>query len=123
MIEEFRELLEQGAAVIEGLAALVIVIGFVYALYRYFSRWKAEDRETGFHRLLGELGRALLVALEMLVVADVVDSIVTEVTVESLSVLALLALLRTLLSWSLALQVEGKWPWQPEHEEEEARNA
>ena len=123
MIEEFKHFLELGVSVIEGLAAAVVVVGFVVALYRYFSRWNTEDREKGFHRLRGELGRSLLVALEMLVVADVVDTIVTEVTFESLSVLAMLALLRTMLSWSLALQVEGKWPWQPEQEEKEPQNA
>lgn len=123
MIEEIAHLLETGAAVIEGAAAVVIVVGFVVAMYRYFSKWMQEDREAGFHRLRGELGRALLVSLEMLVVADVIDTIVTEVTVESLSVLALLVILRTILSWSLALQVEDKWPWQPEEEEEEPHNA
>jgi len=123
MLEEVTHLLETGAAVIEGAAAAVIIIGFLVALYRYFSKWMQEDRETGFYRLRGELGRALLVALEILVVADVIDTIVTEVTVESLTVLALLVVLRTILSWSLALQVEGKWPWQPEETEEEARNA
>jgi len=122
MIEELKELAETGSLIIAGLAAVVIVSGFLVALYRYFSRWTTEDRETGFHRLRGELGRALLIALEMLVVADVIDTIVTEVTVQSLSVLALLVVLRTLLSWSLALQVEGKWPWQPEQDEEEPNN-
>lgn len=123
MYEVIRHLLEIGATVIEGLAAAVIVIGFVLALYRYFSRWTTEDREAGFYRLRGELGRALLIALEMLVVADVIDTIVTEVTFQSLSVLALLVVLRTFLSWSLALQVEGKWPWQLEEAEKEAHNA
>lgn len=122
MIEELKELAEIGSLIIEGLAAAVIVIGFVIALYRYFARWKTEDRETGFHRLRGELGQALLIALEMLVVADVIDTIVTEVTVRSLSVLVLLVVLRTILSWSLALQVEGKWPWQPEQDEKEMQN-
>lgn len=123
MLEEIRHLVELGAAVIEGFAAAVIVIGFIRALYRYFRRWTTEDRETGFHRLRGELGRALLIALEMLVVADVIDTIITEVTVQSLSVLALLVVLRTLLSWSLALQVEGRWPWHQEEAQREARNA
>lgn len=123
MLEAIRHLLEIGASVIEGLAAAVIVIGFVLALYRFFSKWTTEDRETGFHRLRDEFGHALLIALEMLVVADVIDTILTEVTFQSLSVLALLVILRTLLSWSLVLQVEGKWPWQPEEAEKEAHNA
>ena len=122
MVEEIRHLLETGAAIIEGMAAAVIIIGFVVTLYWYFSKWKTEDREAGFHRLRGQLGRALLVALEMLVVADVIDTIVTEVTVRSLSVLALLVVLRTILSWSVTLQVEGKWPWQPEQAEKEMQN-
>ena len=123
MIEEIRHLLEIGAAIIEGLAAALIIFGFIVTLSRYFSKWTKENRETGFHRLRGELGRVLLVALELLVVADVIDTIVTQVTVRSLSVLALLVVLRTILSWNLALQVEGKWPWQPGKDKEQARNA
>ena len=123
MIEEIRLLLEIAAVIIEGFAAALIIIGFIVTLSRYFSKWTEEDRETGFHHLRGELGRVLLVALEMLVVADVIDTIVTQVTVQSLSVLALLVVLRTILSWNLALQVEGKWPWQPERDEGEAQNA
>lgn len=122
MIEPLKELAELGSLVIAGLAAAVIVIGFFTSLFRYFGNWNAEGREAGFHHLRGELGRSLLVALEMLVVADVIDTIVTEVTVQSLSVLALLVILRTLLSWSLALQVEGKWPWQPETDKTETEN-
>lgn len=122
MMEELKELAEIGSLIIAGLASAVIVVSFVRALYRYFGRWNAEDRETGFHRLRGDFGRALLVALEMLVVADVIDTIVTEVTLKSLSILALLVVLRTILSWSLALQVEGKWPWQAEQDEKKMQN-
>jgi uncharacterized membrane protein len=59
------------------------------------------------------LGRALLLGLEILVVADVIETITVEQTFESLSVLGLLVLLRTFVSWTLTLEIEGRWPWQP----------
>ncbi len=117
MIEEYRHLLEFGAGIIEAFAAAVIIGAFFWALYVYFRGWRTTDREQGFQRLREDLGRALLVALEILVVADVIDTIATEATAKSLAVLSLLVLLRTLLSWSLSLQVEGRWPWQPEPEQ------
>lgn len=117
MIEEYRHLLEYGAGIIEAFAAFVIIVAFFWELSRYFGNLGKSTREEGFHTLQRKLGRALLVALEILVVADVIDTIATEATFQSLAVLALLVLIRTILSWSLALQIEGKWPWQPEPEE------
>ena len=114
MIEEMRHGLELAVGAIQLFAAAVIVLGFTWAIARYFRTWGSTTREEGFHTLRIEMGRPLLLGLELLVVSDVIETITTEATFQSLGVLALLVVVRTLLSWSLALQVEGKWPWQPE---------
>ena len=56
---------------------------------------------------------ALLLGLEILVVADVIETITVRPTFESLAALGILVILRTILSWTLSLEAEGRWPWQP----------
>ena len=58
------------------------------------------------------LGKALLLALELLVAADVVQTVVLEFTLANVTALGVLVLVRTFLSWSLVVEIEGRWPWQ-----------
>lgn len=58
------------------------------------------------------IGRSLLLGLEVLVAADIVKTIAIELTFTSLGLLAGLVLVRTFLSWTLVLEIEGRWPWQ-----------
>ena len=60
------------------------------------------------------IGRSLLLGLEVLVAADIVKTIAIELTFASLGLLAGLVLVRTFLSWTLVLEIEGRWPWQRE---------
>ncbi|HKZ97909.1 MAG TPA: DUF1622 domain-containing protein [Hyphomicrobiaceae bacterium] len=57
------------------------------------------------------LGRSLLLGLEVLVAADIDKTIALEATLMSLGNLAGLVLIRTFLSWTLVLEIEGRWPW------------
>jgi uncharacterized membrane protein len=60
------------------------------------------------------IGRSLLLGLELLVAADIVKTIAIELTFTSLGLLAGLVVVRTFLSWTLVLEIEGRWPWQRE---------
>src|ERR1700746_1098241 len=57
------------------------------------------------------IGRSLLLGLEVLVAADIVKTIAIELTFTSLGLLAGLVLVRNFLSWTLVLEIEGRWPW------------
>jgi len=57
-------------------------------------------------------GRSILLGLEILVAADLIRTIAVEPTLENLAVLAALIAIRTLLSWSLEVEIDGRWPWQ-----------
>jgi uncharacterized membrane protein len=57
------------------------------------------------------IGRSLLLGLEVLVAADIVKTIAIELTFTSLGLLAGLVVVRTFLSWTLVLEIEGRWPW------------
>jgi len=59
-----------------------------------------------------QLGKTLLLGLEFLVAADVVRTVALEPTLTNVAVLGLLVVIRTFLSWSLTVEIEGRWPWQ-----------
>jgi uncharacterized membrane protein len=89
----------------------VIIIGAVMATARYLFR--APVGTTNPYRLYRQdMGRAILLGLEFLVAGDIIRTVVVDPTIDNVIVLALIVLIRTFLSMSLQLEVEGKWPWQ-----------
>ena len=94
---------------IEVLAALVIVIGLAWSTCLFLQRRMAEQHYE-IYKI--RIGRSLLLGLEVVVAADIVKTIAVEPTLMSLAVLAGLVLIRTFLSWTLVLEIEGRWPWQ-----------
>jgi uncharacterized membrane protein len=117
MIDRILEYLDY-AAVIIGLGAVaVIIVGFVLAAGRYAMRFRKVGAENDFHQFKIELGRPMLLGLEILVLADVIETVTIEPTFVSLSVLVFLILLRTIVSWNLHLEIERCWPGQTREEE------
>ncbi len=112
MLEQVLEYLDQASHAITLFAVLVIVGGFLLAAGRFF----ADDRKLGpkpaFNRFKVGLGRPLLLGLEILVLADVIETITVTPTFASLGTLGILVIVRTAVSWTLTLEVEGHWPWQ-----------
>ena len=96
---------------IEIFGVLVIVLGIAWSTYLFLHR-----RDTGpyYEAYKIRIGRSLLLGLEVLVAADIVKTIALELTFISLGLLAGLVLVRTFLSWTLVLEIEGRWPWQRE---------
>jgi uncharacterized membrane protein len=68
--------------------------------------------EWAYESYKQEMGRSLLLGLEFLVAGDVVRTVALEPTLTNVAVLGLLVLIRMFLSWSLAVEIEGRWPWQ-----------
>jgi uncharacterized membrane protein len=96
---------------IEIFGVLIIVIGIAWSTYVHLRRpMPGEDTEVYKIRI----GRSLLLGLEVLVAADIVKTIAHELSFISLGLLAGLVLVRTFLSWTLVLEIEGRWPWQRE---------
>jgi len=60
-----------------------------------------------------QIGRSLLLGLEFLVAGDVVRTVVLKHTLGNVAALGVLVLVRTFLAWSLTVEIEGRWPWQP----------
>jgi uncharacterized membrane protein len=119
MSESILEYLELAGGVINLFAVLVIIAGFAMAAGGYALRYRALALKQNFSRFKIELGSALTLALEILILADVIETITAEPTFHSLSILALLIVLRTIVSWTLVLETEGHWPWQSSGEDDQ----
>ncbi|NUU32615.1 DUF1622 domain-containing protein [Arthrobacter sp. C9C5] len=69
------------------------------------------------------LGRSILLGLELLVAADIIRTVAVTPTFESVGVLAIIVLIRTFLSFSLELEITGRWPWQKQPATAQAADA
>jgi uncharacterized membrane protein len=96
---------------IEIFGVLIIVCGIVFATYQMLRAGRAPGQDRTQETKI-RIGRSLLLGLEILVAADIVKTIAIELTFTSLGLLAALVLVRTFLSWTLVLEIEGRWPWQ-----------
>lgn len=99
--------------VIELIGVTIIAFGALVTLARFL--WSAVRRENiadAVVCLRANFGRAILVGLEFLVAADIIHTVLVELTLESVAALAGIVIIRTLLSFSLETEIEGRWPWQ-----------
>jgi uncharacterized membrane protein len=121
LIESIRGAIEWAALGIEILGAIVIFAGVMrVAITRGTVRFLAKLDEPGaYDSYKHQIGRSLLLGLEFLVAADVIRTVALEPTLDNVAVLGLLVLVRTFLSWSLTVEIEGRWPWQPRKERTE----
>ncbi len=114
VIANVRAVIEWAAFAIEILGAVVIVAGVLkVAITRGTIRYLFQlDKPGAFERYKHQMGRSLLLGLEFLVAGDVVRTVALEPNLTNVVVLGLLVLIRTFLSWSLAVEIETRWPWQ-----------
>ena len=119
---DFAEAIETVGEVVDVLGVVAIVVGVVFAMFDAALRGIRGLRPvyTRFRRVLG---RAILLGLELLVAADIIKTVAVTPTLDSVLVLAIIVLIRTFLSWSLELEISGRWPWQKRGEAVDAVDA
>lgn len=96
------------------LAGVLIIAGTaVYASVLSLYTWRENGQHLeGFHRLRTRLAAGILLGLEFLVAADIINSVAVDLTLSSVGTLAVIVLIRTFLSFTLSLEVNGRFPWQ-----------
>ena len=94
---------------LELLGVALLAGGLLFGFVRALRAAPGVDR---YPRLRHDLGRSILLGLEVLVAADIVRSVALAPSMGGLTVLAAIVAIRTFLSWSLALELDGHWPWQ-----------
>jgi len=108
-----EHLITGAARIVEMAGVAVLLLGALVAAAAF--AWRI-SRDTSFrrayHELRADLGRAILLGLELLVIADIIGTVAIQPTFQNLGVLAVIVAIRTLLSFTLELEVSGRWPWQ-----------
>ena len=109
--EFLRQEMEGAALGVEVLAVLVIVIAIVFGTGRFLFQI-VQDRDDAYRFYKQHLTKAMLLGLEFLVAADIVRTVAIETTLLNVAILGALVVVRTFLSWSLVVEMDGRWPWQ-----------
>jgi uncharacterized membrane protein len=108
--DTMRYAIELSARLMELFAVAIIVVAVAHATGRYLLDFH-RARPAAYQQYKVSVGKALLLGLEFLVAADVVRTVVLEPSLENVVVLAVLVVVRTFLSWSVVVEIEGRWPW------------
>lgn len=101
---------------VAGVVTMVVGMGWAGAAY-LASLPGAEDKEHAYHELRRRLGRAILLGLELLVAGDIIRTVAIDPTLTGVAVLAGIVVIRTFLSFTLEVEIEGRWPWQRRYSE------
>ena len=101
------------AKAIELVGIAIIAVGALVNLLIFAVRAaNSSERDDAIAALRSSLGRSILLGLEFLVAADIINTVAVTPTLNSVIVLAIIVAIRTFLSWSLEVEIEGRWPWQ-----------
>lgn len=110
------------AALIEALGVIIITLIALYALVIAVRQLavRGADRDAVFQELRQRLGRGILLGLEFLIAADIIYTVAIDLTFESVGALAIIVIIRTFLSFTLEVELTGRWPWQKRAPEKRA---
>jgi uncharacterized membrane protein len=97
--------------VVEGVGVAIMVLG-ASAAFALFAQRIRRGSERAYQQLREDVGRVILLGLEVLIIADIIRTIVVERSLESVAVLGSIVVIRILLSFSLEVEIEGAWPWR-----------
>jgi uncharacterized membrane protein len=97
---------------IEVAGVAIIVTSAAISAYLYLREGRRGGWGRAYERFRANLGRGILLGLELLVAADIIGTVAVTPSFENLGVLAAIVLIRTFLSVSLDVEIEGRWPWQ-----------
>lgn len=110
---DWRQLAESVGLVVDLLGVAVIVGAIPVAVVAFVARSRdGEVFPDGYRALRTTLGRGILLGLELLIAGDIIRTVAVEPTLDSVAVLGLIVLVRTFLSLSLEVELEGRWPWR-----------
>ncbi|MDG2437818.1 MAG: DUF1622 domain-containing protein [Ilumatobacter sp.] len=99
---------------IEVLAVCVIAASVVIAVTIGVRTAFVTGAVAGVEAVKRQVGRGLLLGLDLLIAADIIRTVTLQPTLENVAALGLLVIVRTFLAWSIVVELWGRWPWQPE---------
>ncbi len=112
MTPTLREPIEAIVQALEISAVAIMVVLIVAGTLRAALDTRRHATSAIYTTYRVAVGRAMLIGLELLVAADIINTVMVELTLANLATLGALVVVRTLLGWTIAVEVEGRWPWQ-----------
>jgi uncharacterized membrane protein len=113
VLEQAHVFVDQLAKLLELLGVAIILGGIAVATVTYLRDGaRTRNWRSAYPRYRSDIGRGILLGLELLVGADIISTITAPLTFESVGLLAAIIGIRTFLSFSLETEIEGCWPWQ-----------
>lgn len=107
------------ALIIEIFGVGIIVLGALFSILNFAYRLKKEGEwAKNYHLFRTTLARGILLGLEFLVAGDIIGTVAVKPNLENLYVLGLIVLIRTFLSFSLEVEIEGQLPWKRAHKKD-----
>ncbi|MFZ9932494.1 MAG: DUF1622 domain-containing protein [Chthoniobacterales bacterium] len=110
-MNQYQQTMEWVGMFVDAAGVGVIVLGILAATVRALlaSPPPGLDRYMAYRQ---NLGRAILLGLELLVAGDIIKTVAVAPTLQNMAVLGAIVVIRTFLSFSLELEINGRWPWQ-----------
>ena len=108
----FLSLVSFSGYVVELVGVLIILVGLSSATIRYGRQYMRSPESDNYHPFRRSVGRAMLIGLEFLVAGDIIRTVVVNNTFPDVAALGLIVVIRTVLVFTIHLEVEGRWPWQ-----------
>jgi uncharacterized membrane protein len=109
--EAFREIMALTGLILDAIGVLIVAAGGVFAILRGLAPG-GQPFGVRYRAMRENLGRAILLGLEILIAGDIIRSVVVNPTLMNVTVLGIIVLIRTFLSITLQLEVEGRLPWR-----------
>ena len=107
----YNDVIEKIGMTIDGAGVIVIVVGAVIAFGVAFVRLAHREADI-YRRFRQRLGQTILLGLELLVAGDIVRTVAAQPSLRSVAILGGIVVIRTFLSFSLEVEINGRWPWQ-----------
>jgi len=113
VLEQAHLVVDQLAKLLELVGVAIILGGIILATVAFLGAGsRTGDWRSAYPRYRSDIGRGILLGLELLVGADIISTITAPLTFESVGLLAAIVAIRTFLSFSLETEIEGCWPWE-----------
>jgi uncharacterized membrane protein len=112
MPDEVLQVLFVVARLLEIVGAGALVLGFIISTGICIRQYFREGAKPAVERYRKALGRTVLIGLEILVAATIIKTITLDPTFEGICFLAIMVAVRTVLGWTMVLEMYGRWPWQ-----------
>ena len=106
------EIIRDVSDVMDALGVAVVSLGVLWGLCIFAKELLTQSADIAYKGFRIQIVRSLILGLEVLVAGDVIRTVAISPSLTSVAVLGAIVLIRCFLSWSLTLEIDGRWPWQ-----------